>query len=44
MKMFSNPPLTRFVVRGSWLALKSTFNSVVATLVFLLALVAALAH
>jgi hypothetical protein len=44
MKTFRSPPLTRFVVRGGWLALKSTFNSVIATLVLVLALVASLAH
>jgi hypothetical protein len=40
----STPPLTRFLVQGSWLVVKSAFNSVLATIVLALAVVASLAY
>jgi hypothetical protein len=43
MKISSNPPLTRIVVRGSGLVLKSALNSVVAVLIIAIALVGTLA-
>jgi hypothetical protein len=44
MKIRSSPPITRFVVRGGWLVVTSTLNSLIATLVLALALLSALAH
>jgi hypothetical protein len=43
MRTTSNPALARFIVRGGWLVVKSTFNSVLATVVLALVLVASLA-
>jgi hypothetical protein len=43
MKISSNPPLARIVVRGSGLVLKSALNSVVAVLIIAIALVGTLA-
>jgi hypothetical protein len=44
MKTSSRPPFTHLVVRGSWLVVKSTLNSLVATLVLALALFASFVH
>jgi hypothetical protein len=44
MKLSSTPPLTRFLVRGGLIVVKSTLNSLLATLVLALAVVASLPH
>jgi hypothetical protein len=44
MKISSTSPWARFLAHGSWIVVKSALNSVIATLVLALALIASLAQ